>query len=151
KLRSLLGHCAVHCAPGTPRFIFIGDYVDRGTNSAAVVRFLIKAQARAPDRTMCLRGNHEAMLIDAANGGDELLWLLNGGDATLRSYGVRDAADIPAEHLIWFKALPLAISDGQRFFVHAGIEPGIPLDRQPEESMLWIREPFLSDTREHGQ
>ena|SRR5438067_729521 len=151
KLAQLVGHCTVHCGADSPRFILIGDYVDRGPESAEVVRFLIEAQRNAPDRIVCLRGNHEAMLIDAANDGDELLWLLNGGDATLRSYGVRDAADIPAEHLIWFKALPLAISDGQRFFVHAGIEPGIPLDRQPEQSMLWIREPFLSDTRDHGQ
>src|SRR5262249_48179 len=66
KLRRLLGHCAVHCGSGIPRFIFIGDYVDRGPNSAEVVRFLMKTQASAPNLTMCLRGNHEAMLIDAA-------------------------------------------------------------------------------------
>ena len=151
KLRRLLGHCAVHCGSGTPRFIFIGDYVDRGPNSAEVVRFLMKTQASAPNLTVCLRGNHEAMLIDAADGGDELVWLFNGGDATLQSYGIENAAEIPPEHLAWFKTLPFAISEGNRFFVHAGILPGTPLDEQPEEAMLWIREPFLSDTRDHGQ
>jgi serine/threonine protein phosphatase 1 len=110
----------------------------------------MELQTDAPDRIACLRGNHEAMLIEAANGGDQLTWLLNGGDATLESYGVTNAAEIPAEHLAWFEALPLTISDGRRFFVHAGIEPGIPLDQQQPELMLWIREPFLSDTRDHG-
>jgi serine/threonine protein phosphatase 1 len=151
KLRSLLGHCAVHCGGETPRFIFVGDYVDRGPNSAEVVQFLVELQAKARDRIVCLRGNHEAMLIEAANEGDQLLWLINGGDATLESYGVMDAAEIPPEHLAWFMTLPFTVSDGRRFFVHAGVKPGIPLDRQPEESMLWIREPFLSDTRDHGQ
>jgi serine/threonine protein phosphatase 1 len=151
KLRSLLGHCAVHSGADTLRFIFIGDYVDRGPNSAEVVRFLMKLQAEAPDRIVCLCGNHEAMLIDAANGGDQLTWLFNGGDATLESYGVTDAAEIPAEHLAWIEALPLTIIDGTRFFVHAGIRPGIPLDQQEAELMLWIREPFLSDTRDHGR
>jgi serine/threonine protein phosphatase 1 len=151
KLRRLLGHCAIHCGSRTPHFVFIGDYVDRGQNSAGVVRFLMKEQARVPDRMTCLRGNHEVMLIDAAGGGDELLWILNGGLATLESYGVETAADIPPEHVVWFKSLPLAMSDAKRFFVHAGVEPGTPLNEQPEEAMLWIRQPFLSDQRDHGK
>jgi diadenosine tetraphosphatase ApaH/serine/threonine PP2A family protein phosphatase len=151
KLRRLLGYCAIHCGSCTPRFIFIGDYVDRGPNSAEVVRFLMEEQARVPDRMTCLRGNHEAMLIDAVGGGDELLWLLNGGLATLESYRVETAAELPAEHVSWFKSLPFAISDAKRFFVHAGVEPGTPLNEQPEDAMLWIRRPFLSDLRDHGK
>jgi len=58
---------------------------------------------------------------------------------------------LPAEHLAWLRTLPSTISDGKRFFVHAGIEPGVPLEQQRDEMLLWIREPFLSDTRDHGQ
>jgi serine/threonine protein phosphatase 1 len=151
KLRGLIGHCAVHSGAENLRLIFIGDYVDRGPNSAEVVQFLMRLQTDAPDRIVCLRGNHEEMLIDAAHGGDQLTWLFNGGDVTLESYGVTDAREIPAEHLAWFETLPLTISDGRRFFVHAGITPGIPLDQQQTELMLWIREPFLSDMRDHGR
>jgi serine/threonine protein phosphatase 1 len=78
------------------------------------------------------------------------MWLDNGGDATLRSYGVESAADIPAEHLAWFDSLPLFEHDQRRFFVHAGVMPGIPLAQQRSEVMLWIREPFLSDATDHG-
>jgi serine/threonine protein phosphatase 1 len=100
---------------------------------------------------VCLRGNHEEMLINASMNRQVTTWLVNGGHDTLDSYGVETAEAIPADHLAWFKNLPLAISDGKRFFVHAGVEHGIPLDQQDKHAMLWIREPFLSDPRDHGQ
>src|SRR5438128_2213187 len=113
KLTRLLDRCIAHCGAAEPHFVFIGDYVDRGPNSREVVDLLIAVQAEAPDWTVCLRGNHEQMLIDACENGDEMLWLFNGGGATLESYDVGCAADIPAEHLPWFKELPFAISDGK--------------------------------------
>jgi serine/threonine protein phosphatase 1 len=151
KLANLLKHCAAHCGPNMSRFVFIGDYVDRGRRSRDVVDLLIKLQSDSPDRLVCLRGNHEEMLISASKHQNELLWLQNGGQETLDSYGVEHADAIPAEHLTWFKNLPLAISDGKRFYVHAGIRPGVPLQEQEKQVMLWIREPFLSDRRDHGQ
>jgi serine/threonine protein phosphatase 1 len=151
KLVNLFEHCAEHCGPMEPSFVFIGDYIDRGRQSRAVVRLLIELQSGAPGQFVCLRGNHEEMLVCASEGNDEALWLENGGYETLDSYGVSHADAIPAEHLAWFRSLPLAISDGRRFFVHAGIQPGVPLERQEKEVMLWIREPFLSDRRDHGQ
>ena len=150
KLANLLRHCADFCGHNNPRFVFLGDYVDRGKRSREVVTLLIEAQRARPGQVVCLRGNHEDMLIAAANRQDEPMWLYNGGDATLRSYGVESAEDIPAEHLAWFDRLPLSSHDERRFFVHAGIMPGIPLAQQREDVMLWIREPFLSDQNDHG-
>jgi len=149
KLVNLLRHCVRHCGVNTLRLVFIGDYVDRGRRSRDVVNLLIKTQSATPDQVVCLRGNHEQMLSDAANQRNLPMWLENGGEATLRSYGVARAEEIPSEHLEWFANLPLAISDDRRFFVHAGIMPGVPLKQQTREVMLWIREPFLSDPREH--
>jgi serine/threonine protein phosphatase 1 len=150
KLANLVRHCMAHCGTNMSRFVFVGDYIDRGRRSQDVVGFLIKAQSDAPDRFVCLRGNHEEMLINASKHQNELTWLRNGGQETLDSYGVDHADAIPAEHLTWFKNLPLAISDGKRFYVHAGIRPGVPLQDQEKDVVLWIREPFLSDRRDHG-
>jgi serine/threonine protein phosphatase 1 len=154
KLVNLVSQCnGRHAILGgdAPRFVFLGDYVDRGPGSRQVVEFLMTMQANAPEHVVCLRGNHEELLIAASKRRNELTWLRNGGDATLVSYGVDDAEAIPAEHLAWFKNLPLALSDGPRFYVHAGIEAGVPLDQQDKDIMLWIREPFLSDMRDHGK
>ena len=151
KLANLLKHCREHCGSNRSRFVFIGDYIDRGRRSRDVVNLLIEVQSGAPDQFVCLCGNHEDMLISASKHRNELMWLENGGHETLDSYRVSHADAIPADHLGWFKSLPLAISDGKRFFVHAGIEPGVQLEHQQREAMLWIREPFLSDPRDHGQ
>jgi serine/threonine protein phosphatase 1 len=150
KLCNLLDHCMAHRGARDFRLVFLGDYVDRGEQSREVVELLIETQAQAPDRIVCLKGNHEEMLLTAAKGGDAEVWLYNGGDTTLASYGVDRAADIPSAHLQWFEALALAITDERRFFVHAGARPGIPLQQQSKNDLLWIREPFLSDPRDHG-
>ena len=151
KLVNLFEHCTTHCGASEPYFVFVGDYIDRGPESRAVVKLLIGLQSSAPEQFVCLRGNHEEMVISASEGGNEVLWLENGGHETLDSYGVNHADALPNEHLAWFKSLPLAISDGRRFFVHAGIQPGVPLEQQEKDVLLWIREPFLSDQRDHGQ
>jgi len=149
KLRNLLRHIEQHRGQNPYRLVFLGDYIDRGPRSRDTLELLIKTQASDPERVICLRGNHDDMALDAARG-DWQMWLLNGGDATLRSYGVRHARDLPREHLDWMGALPLAYADNKRFFVHAGVEPGVPLDEQDRFTLLWIREPFLSDPRDHG-
>jgi Calcineurin-like phosphoesterase len=151
KLANLVRHCRDHQDTNPARFVFLGDYVDRGKRSQEVINHLIELQREAPDEIVCLKGNHEDMLLGAAHRQDESIWLDNGGDATLRSYGVSRAADIPAEHLAWFENLPITESDERRFFVHAGIMPGIPLEQQRPEVMLWIREPFLSNDSDHGR
>jgi serine/threonine protein phosphatase 1 len=150
KLTRLLKHCNGHCGRRKARFVFVGDYIDRGQYSREVVELLIDLQKAKPGQICCLRGNHEDMLVSALDDGDKALWLCNGGDMTLRSYGVTSADAITGEHLAWFDSLPLFESDDKRFFVHAGIFPGIPLGEQRKDDMLWIREPFLSDPGDHG-
>jgi serine/threonine protein phosphatase 1 len=150
KLANLLRHCRDHCGGNESRFVLLGDYIDRGRRSRDVVNLLIEMQAAEGDRFVCLKGNHEAMLLDAARGEDELVWLSNGGHTTLDSYRVERASELPAAHLAWFETLPLAISDEKRFYVHAGIMPGVPLQEQSKDVMLWVREPFLLDESDHG-
>jgi serine/threonine protein phosphatase 1 len=150
QLRNLLRRLEEHRGQNPYRLVFLGDYIDRGRRSREAVELLSKLQASDPDRVVCLRGNHDDMALDAARGGDSYMWLANGGDATLRSYGIQHASDLPREHLDWMGSLPLAYADSKRFFVHAGIEPGVPLNEQDRDTLLWIREPFLSDPRDHG-
>jgi serine/threonine protein phosphatase 1 len=150
KLRRLVARCDAHAAGRDRTFVFLGDYIDRGADSAGVIGFLIDLQAALP--TIALMGNHEAMalaVIDDIN--DAQLWLPQGGAATLESYGVDRPRDLPRVHVDWLRALPLRHDDGRRLFVHAGIDPDKPLDAQADEDLLWIREPFLSDRRDLGR
>src|SRR5687768_4329818 len=143
KLVNLLRHVTRHCGGDhDARLVFLGDYIDRGARSREVVERLMQMQAAAPKEIVCLKGNHEDMIVAAAKGGlDEAIWLDNGGAATLKNYGVRRARDIPVEHLAWFESLPVAITDEKRLFVHAGLMPGIPLQQQRADVLLWIGEP----------
>jgi serine/threonine protein phosphatase 1 len=93
-------------------------------------------------------GNHEELALAARHGGHyEEHWLRNGGDETLRSYGVTKAIELPVTHVTWIDSLPLQHDDGLRFFVHAGIDPNRPLNEQSPHDLLWIRGPFLADER----
>jgi diadenosine tetraphosphatase ApaH/serine/threonine PP2A family protein phosphatase len=150
KLVRLLARCRAHAGDRRRRVVFVGDYIDRGPDSRGVIETLLKLQRSEPD-VICLRGNHEALMLEAVETGDEDLWLLNGGGQTLASYGVSQALDLPAELVEWADALPLLFDDGRRLFVHAGLNPRVALDRQTEQDLLWIREPFLSSRREFGR
>ncbi|WP_334369119.1 metallophosphoesterase family protein [Bradyrhizobium sp. AZCC 1578] len=154
KLQTLLALCEIVQGGEGPRFIFIGDYIDRGPDSRQVVDFLIRRQSDLGRRFICLRGNHEEMLVRAADkyrsDHDLMTWWGNGGEQTLKSYGVDDPSELPAEHLSWMKQLPLTHIDRHRLFVHAGVRPGVPLALQSKEDLLWIREPFLSSRDDHG-
>jgi serine/threonine protein phosphatase 1 len=151
-VRSLVTKCE-HDADGRPmRFVFIGDYIDRGPDSRGVVDYVMNLQSRLAANAICLRGNHEQLaLLAIDNDSNARNWILNGGDATLQSYGISHARQLPAEHIAWFHSLRLAFDDGLRLFVHAGINPARPLDNQDEQDLLWIRQPFLSDERNYGR
>jgi serine/threonine protein phosphatase 1 len=152
KLQSLVGRCEGHAAGRPMRFVFLGDYIDRGPESCGVIRFLIDLQAKMPERVTALMGNHEATILAIIDGITPAgQWLAQGGLAMLRSYGVGSAAELPRDHMEWMRALPLSHDDGRRLFVHAGIDPEKPLDAQDEYDLLWIREPFLSDRRDYGR
>jgi serine/threonine protein phosphatase 1 len=136
--------------------IHIGDYVDRGPDSAGVIDLLLRPFPHAGDGfgplVINLMGNHEDMMLRALQKEETApLWLANGGDATLESWAVplkaraREwAALLPAPHIGFARSLPLMHTAGGYVFVHAGVRPGIAINRQSRLDMLWIREPFLS-------
>jgi serine/threonine protein phosphatase 1 len=135
---------------------FVGDYIDRGRDSKAVIDLLLAARCREDVRWVFLKGNHEDMCLAylgrAGHWGEA--WLANGGAAAVRSYGVdaRSApaaveAAMPPEHLAFLEGLERThVADGWRF-VHAGVRPDRPWERQEDEDLFWIREEFL--TRPH--
>lgn len=139
--------------------VHLGDYVDRGPDSRGVIEHCV-TWAHGAFEPIFLLGNHEHIMLDFLDGGDVFdLWTMNGGDATLRSYGVTAAgadcraelaAALPASHLAFLRRLWISVHLGDYFFVHAGIRPGVPLSGQTQNDMLWIREPFLDSRRDHG-
>ena len=152
KLQSLMVHCEKYADGRPTTFVFLGDYIDRGPQSAGVIDYLLDLQARRPEQVIALTGNHEAIALDVIDGTVPANdWLTQGGAETLRSYGVRNAGDLPSAHLDWLRSLPLSYDDGRRFFVHAGIDPNKPFNAQRDADLIWIREPFLSDRRDHGR
>jgi serine/threonine protein phosphatase 1 len=139
-----------------PQIVHLGDYIDRGQDSAGVIEILLQpwpSAGPAPHRVH-LMGNHEEMMLAAVAAGDRATvqhWLDNGGAETLQSWNVprrakpRDwAMQIPPQHHGFLRGLSLVHQAGGYLFVHAGLRPGVPLERQSRHDMLWIREPFLS-------
>ncbi len=154
-LAALLAKIDAEPAEKTRRLVFLGDYVDRGENSKAVLDTLIAIKAREPE-TVMLKGNHEQAMLDFLDAPDRNEdWLHWGGDKTLESYGVADiwqkpparlAAEmkdrLPAEHLAFLGSLELWRVIGDYVFVHAGFRPGVALEAQTQEDCLWIRADF---------
>lgn len=128
------------------RKIFLGDYVDRGPKSCEVIDFLLLHE-KIQD-VICIMGNHERMMLDAHNQTNVHHWVGNGGHQTLDSYGTDFNKGALSVHLEWMKDLPLHhledFKDGEMLFVHAGVMPGLPLEEQDENTMLWIRDRFLA-------
>ncbi|MEN5084283.1 metallophosphoesterase [Bosea sp. TWI1241] len=140
--------------------VHLGDYVDRGPQSRGVLEWLMEDPALPPwIRRICLRGNHEDIMLACARdaGLAGRWWMPNGGGATLLSYGARigdsiasAVVHVPAEHLAWLAALPRLHVDRHRVFVHAGVDPARPLDRQDDERMGWMLYPDGCEDG-HGQ
>lgn len=174
--------CAAHariaadreiCGDASAPVVHLGDYCDRGPDTAGVIRFLIDgAKAGNPWRTVL--GNHDRLFrnflrdprtVDARLRSD-YTWLTPnmGGRETLRSYGVddrvpssvddlyRDAMSrVPAAHIGFLDRLETNIELGELVFVHAGIRPGVPMRDQSEDDLIWIRNEFLYDASDHGK
>ena len=148
KLRRLLRACEARAGGRPARYVFLGDYIDRGPDSRGVIQLLMRWQQAAAGAVVCLKGNHEHLAIMAHDSESAMpAWLQNSGATTQRNYW-RTGGRIEEAHLAWLRALPLCHDDGLRFFVHAGIDLAVPLDRQSAEVMLWMREPFLTDCDE---
>ncbi|NLV25202.1 MAG: serine/threonine protein phosphatase [Deltaproteobacteria bacterium] len=124
------------------QLVFLGDYIDRGPDSRGVIDYLIDFKKHFPG-TVCLKGNHEAMFLDFLQGNNRDLFLLNGGTRTLQLYEENGAIHLPPDHLDFLLNLPTWYRTDSFIFVHAGLRPGTPLEKQSEEDLLWIRGDFL--------
>lgn len=155
------------------RIIFLGDYVDRGPDSRGVIERLRQGLAEGRN-WICLKGNHDRLFEwfvapPVPRQDAHLLigyhWFHEriGGLETAQSYGVdvperirqkelaaEFRAALPDGHLAFLQGLQLSHREMGKFFVHAGVRPGVPLADQDEEDLLWIRQEFLEDTRDHG-
>ncbi len=151
--------------------VHVGDFVDRGADVRSTLDYLIAGQSRA-EPWVFLKGNHDRMMWHFLQPEElpdplrhDLHWLIDvvGGRPSLQSYGVdvskdRAIADIHAEarekvpqaHLDFLGALPATYRRGGAFFCHAGIRPGVALEDQAEDDLVWIRKEFHDDTRDHG-
>lgn len=127
--------------PPDAKLVFLGDYVDRGTQSAEVVKLVRSLHELG---AVCLRGNHEDMMSS-----NQDMWLANGGSATLASYrdpltGVLDGKQM-MDDVAWFNSLPRLHHDRHRIYVHAGVDVKYNLDHQPERITQWFRYPDGAD------
>ncbi|WP_417718444.1 metallophosphoesterase family protein [Salipiger sp.] len=153
--------------------VFVGDYVDRGPKSRAVIETLMQGQAEGKPWT-CLMGNHDRYVLRFLEDPDyidsapsrPIYWTEPplGGARTLASYGVdvderrsrRDIRDdaldaIPQAHRDWIAALPRYHETDDQIFVHAGLRPGVALEDQVEDDLVWIRGPFLDFEGDWGR
>ena len=149
--------------------VYLGDYVDRGPDSAGVIEHLITEPPQGFE-VVTLKGNHEALLLEFLIDPDAgTNWVINGGDAALASYGIDVEEDIPGEedrllslhrrfvaalppaHRTFLEGLATSHAEGDYFFAHAGIRPGVPLDAQDPVDLIWIRYPFLQSKADFGK
>ena len=150
------------------RVVFLGDYIDRGLQSRGVIEFLMNGLAENKN-WVCLKGNHDQMFSLFMEDCQAQLtadyhWLDDrlGGKETLASYGVTvgnndhkqdvymsSLAAVPAEHIEFLDSLPHSHQENDLLFVHAGIRPGVPIEKQDPHELLWIRYEFLEDKRQH--
>ncbi len=140
--------------PEEDGLIFLGDYIDRGVDSRGVVDYIIEISNSSP-LVQCLMGNHENILLDFLSSGDPRLLLLNGGMTTLESYQVEEKGEkealIPPEHVAFFESLFLYIELDEYYVVHAGFRPGVEVEKQATEDLIWIREPFIFSDYDFGK
>jgi serine/threonine protein phosphatase 1 len=151
------------------RLIFVGDYIDRGEFSQEVLAALVELTAAFPETVTALMGNHEKMMLDFLDRPEERgsRWLRNGGLQTLASFGIggvtagsRDEAmlrardefadAVPDDWVAWMRALPLQTRSGNVHIVHAAADPDLPMDEQPERTLLWGSAAFLRQPRLDG-
>ena len=141
--------------------VHIGDYVDGGANSLGVIDRLMRGLDGF--EWICLMGNHEDLMLRCLETDNRHMWwtwLSNGGDETLASLGVSFrfggydpgalAEALGDRRIAWLRSLPYCYRAGDYLFVHAGIVPGRPLERQEPKDMMWIRGRFLDSEEDHG-
>lgn len=135
--------------------IFLGDYIDRGPQSLECLDYVMDLYKQYPERVVPLLGNHEAMCINyyeyenhkrslMDNFGKQmvLVWLDNGGRNTFKQFRILKQPELQ-KRLWWLRKLPDHYQVGDYYFCHAGIQPFIPLKKQRESDLLWMREGFF--------
>jgi serine/threonine protein phosphatase 1 len=139
-LGEALSGIAMHSHSDAGIIVTIGDYVDKGPQSKAVIDRLLSGVADGW-RLVALKGNHDAMMVEALRNPAKLdSWLGKGGDAALASYG-GDAAAVPSAHIAWLDGLLPLYLDAHRLYVHAGVDPDVPLERQSVTTLFSKRYP----------
>jgi serine/threonine protein phosphatase 1 len=152
--------------PADTRVVMLGDLIDRGPHSGQILEYL---STRPPSFATFhfLAGNHEQAMVESLEEGADPRstgWLKYGGLETLLSYGVpADAFEltgsllrdeimrcVPDQHIDFLRRFEDMRIIGDYLFVHAGIRPGKPLNRQKRRDLLWIRDSFLNDETDHG-
>lgn len=143
---------------GKPMVVLLGDYIDRGPASAQLIDRILALRADETIEWRAVLGNHEDAMVaflDARSSGQS--WGRHGGATTLASYGVAAPetpegweatreqlrAVVPETHDVWLRGLDHYIVQGGLIFVHAGLRPGVPLEKQRMKDILYIREEFL--------
>jgi len=147
--------------------VYLGDFVDRGYESRAVIEHLLETEIDGFERVF-LMGNHEEYMIRFLEDSSKARgWFANGGIETLMSYGViaggsgatdndlarvqsEFRAALPETHKTFLAGLPVMHREGDYVFVHAGIRPGVAIEDQDPEDLRWIRGDFLEDKRDYG-
>ena len=152
--------------PAKTWLVFLGDLVDRGPDSRGVVDLLVN-RPPAFARNVFLKGNHEEFFLAVLGGDDSGVqhWLAYGGTECAQSYGLtsgwmlnatpaaimeRLIAQVPESHVRFLGEMHDSFRFGDYLFVHAGIRPGVALDKQVGRDLRWIREGFLDDRSDHG-
>ncbi len=167
-LSGALARIAADC-PGRP-VVFVGDYIDRGPDSAEVLRKLFALHSADPGRFVCLMGNHEDMMLGFLDDTlrDPRIWLQNGAEATLRSFGVSCPSGATAakgigqtraglahamgnDLVAWLRARPLAWQSGNVWVTHAGADPLVDMGRQDRAALLWGHPDFRRIRRSDGR
>ncbi len=148
--------------------ILIGDIVDRGAASCGVIDAIAARRSEIDHDVLCLKGNHEDMFLAFLDDAEVFeAWREVGGYETLLSYGLQrqpitsraDRVDLrdrfmelfPPEHGTFLDALPNYWIENDYLFVHAGLKPGIPIELQDPNDLLWIRDEFLESAADHGR
>lgn len=134
--------------PEKDRLVFIGDYIDRGDNPRLVIKYVRELQDRYGENVIPLMGNHEDMLLEYMEGSGRS-WLYNGYEATFLSYeGYKEDF---LEDIRWMSSLPLYYEDDNFVYVHAGIDKDLPMDRQDDETLLWVRQEFYLNPKAYDK
>ncbi|HER26477.1 MAG TPA: serine/threonine protein phosphatase [Rhodospirillales bacterium] len=142
--------------------VYLGDYIDRGADSKRLIETLIAPPPKG-FQAHYLMGNHESMMLQFIDGdNDASMWLNNGGRQTLCAYCGDEVSDpelihrdllanLPPAHEDFLRSLKISHSSGDYLFVHAGVRPGVALENQSEQDIIWIRGLFLKSNKDFGK